>query len=357
MKFDDIQAYPRRTFRRYWRMIRKDPHFQSLLDRAGGRIGRIQAKLMFILSWKQFRRTMARLVDFIIDHSTEGISYSGLENIPRNRPAIYISTHRSTSLDPILFNHMLYRHSGETAYNAAGDNLLKTPWLGHLIRLNRGFIVRREVPDIEEKLEAAEKLSGYIRSLTDKGKSVWIAQRNGRAKDGRDVTDSAVPAMIKMAHRDKSWEEFTNEVDVIPVSISYEEIPLDTLLVEDRLGKLDKSDERRDSSQVVQELTQKKRRIHIHLSPAVRASKRSELVKLLDRRIIQGVRLWESNIHAASLLGMVGDGFSNRLDELGQKMSSGGAWIAQKLHDLRPEIREKILELYAQPVVSRQNIE
>jgi glycerol-3-phosphate O-acyltransferase len=306
----------------------------------------IKAGIRRIRTWAQFRRAMASIVDFIIDRTTDGISYSGLENLGKKRGTIYISTHRSTSLDPILFNHMLYRHCGETAYNAAGDNLLHTPWLGHLIRLNRGFIVRREVGDMEQKLFEAERLSAYIRKLTDRGRSVWIAQRNGRAKDGMDRTDSAVLAMLKLAHREKSWEEFSSEVDIVPVSISYEEIPLDTLLVKDHLGLVDTSDKGRDSGQVMDEIAQKKRRIHIHVSQPVRAAKRGELVKAIDRNIIRGVRLWDSNLSAAGILGHIGD-----------RIAGSASWIAEKVALLRPEIAEKLLELYAAPVLSRKQID
>jgi hypothetical protein len=346
MNFDDIRAYPRRQFRAYWKRLTDDPHFQSLLHSAGEGLENLQKGVKRIQTWAQFRKVMARLVDFVIDHTTDGISYSGLENIPRRKGAIYISTHRSTSLDPVLFNHMLYRHSGKTAFNAAGDNLLHTPWLGHLIRLNRGFIVRRQIEDMDEKLEEAKKLSAYIRSLTDRGKSVWIAQRGGRAKDGVDRTDSAVLAMLKMAHDEKSWEEFSSQVDLIPVAISYEEIPLDTLLVKDHMGLVDKSDSRRDSAQVMDELRQPKRRIHIHLSPAVRAAKRKDIVGGIDRSIVNGVRLWDSNHQAANLL-----------EQLKTGVSSGGSWIADKVKALNPELAKKLLELYAAPVISRRTLE
>lgn len=354
--FTDIQAYSDSQFREGWRNMLRDPGFSGMISGMKGRFRLLRRRIFRIRRIGQFRRLMIRLVGYLIRKTTGGVSWSGAENLPaargrKKQGAIFISNHRSTSLDPMLFNYMLNSEIGTTAYNAAGDNLMNTPWLGHLIRLNRGFIVKRNLSDPDQKLEEAEKLSKYIRKLVESGKHVWIAQRNGRAKDGNDRTDSAVLAMIKMAHREKSWEELSAEIPIIPVSMSYEEIPLDDLLAKDHLGILDRSSPDRDKAQVIRELRDRKRRIHIHVSERIRGGKRGELVRSLDRKIIGGTRIWDSNAVAAELLEHIKP--TSAAPSRTHHMREGAEWFLEKLQQHDHHIRSAILRLYAAPLLNR----
>ena len=343
MDFSDIRAYPEKLFSAYWQKIVTDPHFEILVNHLGKSQQKMKDKFINLKSVEQFRTAMIHLVDTVVHKTIKGISFSGTEELEANKKqgSIFISNHRSTSLDPILFNYMLHKKTGETAYNAAGDNLLNTSWLGHLIRLNKGFVVKRTVEDFDEKLLEANKLSFYIRTLVEKGKNVWIAQRNGRAKDGNDTTDSAVLAMLKLSHKDKSWEELSREIPIIPISMSYEEIPLDTVIVKDYLGMIDKSDSCRDSSQIFNEIGEKKRRIHIHVSPRIIGSKRGDLVRSLDANIIGGTRIWQSNKYAAELL-----------KSIGSKKGLPVQWLRDKLLNHEEIIQKALLQLYAAPAIN-----
>lgn len=343
MDFSDIRAYPEKFFNLYWRKILTDPGFRVLINHLGKSHNKIKNQFLELKNIDQFRTAMVHLVETVVHKTTKEITYSGIEELQANKGmgSIFISNHRSTSLDPIFFNYMLHRETGETAFNAAGDNLLNTSWLGHLIRLNKGFIVKRTVDDMDEKLLEANKLSQYIRSLVEKGKNVWIAQRNGRAKDGNDKTDSAVLAMLKLSHRDKSWEEMSWEIPIVPISMSYEEIPLDTLMVKDHLGMIDKRDNQRDSSQIFSEIGEQKRRIHIHVSPRIMGAKRGELVRNLDSGIIRGTRIWESNKYAAELL-----------KTIGSKTGKPVQWLKEKLVNQDESIRNALIQLYAAPALN-----
>lgn len=343
MDFSDIRAYPEKLFSVYWNKILKDTHFRVLLDHLGKGQQKIKEQFLGLKTPEQFRVAMIHLVDLIVQKTTKELSFSGTEELQRNKKqgSIFISNHRSTSLDPILFNYMLQKETGETAYNAAGDNLMNTSWLGHLIRLNKGFIVKRTIEDLDEKLLEANKLSSYIQSLLAKGKNIWIAQRNGRAKDGNDKTDSAVLAMLKLSHKEKSWAEFSRETPLIPISMSYEEIPLDTVIVRDHLGLNDKSDNLRDSHQVLNEIGEKKRRIHIHVSPRIIGDKRGDLVRSLDSEIIQGTRIWQSNKYAAELMKVIGS-----------KKGLPVRWLKEKLFNQEESIQKALLQLYAAPAIN-----
>ncbi|MDA3810862.1 MAG: 1-acyl-sn-glycerol-3-phosphate acyltransferase [Spirochaetaceae bacterium] len=347
MDFSDIRAYPDKFFQTYWYKILDDPHFKTLVNHLGSGQHLIKNKFIELKNLEQFKIVMIQLVDLIVQKTTKGITFSGVEELKTHKKqgSIFISNHRSTSLDPILFNYMLNKETGETAYNAAGDNLLNTSWLGHLIRLNRGFVVKRNVEDMDEKLLEANKLSLYIKSLIDKGKNVWIAQRNGRAKDGNDQTDSAVLAMLKLSHRDKSWDELSHEIPIIPISMSYEQIPLDTMIARDFLGMIDKSDNQRDSKQVFNEIGEQKRRIHIHVSPRIVGANRGDLVRSLDSNIIRGTRIWQSNTYAAELL-----------KSIGLNKAKPVKWLKDKLMSQDLNIRNALLQLYAAPAINLKNL-
>jgi len=348
MDFSDIRSYPERIFTTYWNKVTDDPHFKVLLDHLSSHHVSIKKMISSLKTREQFKSFMISMVELLVNKTVESISFSGTGELrnPSKSGSIFISNHRSTSLDPILFNYMLHRETGDTAYNAAGDNLLNTSWLGHLIRLNRGFIVKRNVDDFDQKLHEADKLSHYIRSLVEKGRNVWIAQRNGRAKDGNDMTDSAVLAMLKLSHKEKSWEEFSRDVPLVPVSMSYEEIPLDTFIIRDHLGMTDRADAQRDSGQIFKEIGEKKRKIHIHVSPRVIGSKRGELVKKLDTSIVGGTRIWGSNTYAAELL--------KSFDSLTEKPVR---WLKDKLTGQDEMIQKALLRLYAAPLLNRLRIE
>ncbi|MBI9099729.1 MAG: hypothetical protein JEY91_14715, partial [Spirochaetaceae bacterium] len=154
-------------------------------------------------------------------------------------------------------------------------------------------------------------------------------------------TDSAVLAMLKLSHKDKSWEELSREIPIIPISMSYEEIPLDTVIVKDYLGMIDKSDNSRDSSQIFDEIGEKKRRIHIHVSPRIIGSKRGDLVRSLDSNIIGGTRIWQSNKYAAELL-----------KSIGSKKGLPVQWLKDKLLNHEEIIQNALLQLYAAPAIN-----
>lgn len=352
-KFADIRAYPEILFMKHWRELKNDPGFLRIMGELSKNQKWIKEQLFRLRSRPQYRQILYQLIGHLLDKTTDGFTWEGAEHLrdlPKKKDgtmgAIFISSHRSTSLDPILFNYMFFEETGITAYNAVGDNLLTPQWLGHLLRLNGGFIVKRQVQgeDIDAKLNEARKLSCYITDkLLRKSKHVWIAQRSGRAKDGNDKTESAVLTMLKLAHPGKSWQELCEEIPIIPVSMSYEEIPVDTVIAQEHIGEL-KKHPGSDIKQVQHEMTQKKRRIHIHVSPRVTATKRNDLVRQLDESIIQGTKIWDSNREAYNLLS--GTESTNLED------SNTVSWLRERINTQKPQLRKALISLYATPLVN-----
>ena len=192
-----------------------------------------------------------KYLDRLIETTTDGLTHTGLSRLDPKTPYLFVSNHRDITMDPALVNYMLYHQGFKTLQIAIGDNLLKKPFLSDLMRLNKSFIVKRSLHG-REKLKASRQLSAYIHHCIDNGENVWIAQREGRAKDGIDKTDTAIIKMLHMADREAdksiSLAESINSLHIVPVAISYEFDPCDAakaqeLLAIETTGKFEKDED------------------------------------------------------------------------------------------------------------------
>ena len=168
--------------------------------------------------------------------TTSGLSISGIENIEKDKCYTFISNHRDIVLDASFLNISLWRNGLETTEIAIGDNLLVYEWISDLVRLNKSFIVKRNLRMLQA-LQAAKQLSSYIHhSINEKHESVWIAQREGRSKDSNDLTQESLIKMIGLSG-DGSLADNLQQINLLPVSISYEYDPNDYLKAREFLLK------------------------------------------------------------------------------------------------------------------------
>src|SRR5690606_21760891 len=156
------------------------------------------------------------------------LTNSGLDKLSHDKSYLFISNHRDIAMDPAFVNYMLYHAGFDTLFIAIGDNLLKRPFVNDLMRLNRSFIVKRSLKG-RELLKSSKQLSEYIHHCIAENRNVWIAQREGRAKDGVDRTETALLKMLGMARRPEGLAEALKPLHIVPVSISYEFDPCDAL--------------------------------------------------------------------------------------------------------------------------------
>jgi len=169
-------------------------------------------------------KIIAAVVRKIAEDTTAGLSISGLEHLDKSKPYLFISNHRDIVLDSAFLNYLLFTSSFDTTRIAIGNNLLKRPWIEDLVKLNKNFIVQRNIP-ARQAYEYSLRLSQFIRhSFETDLSSVWIAQREGRTKDGIDKTQSGLLKMLVMAWYDNPEVAFKH-MPIVPVSISYEREP------------------------------------------------------------------------------------------------------------------------------------
>ena len=165
----------------------------------------------------------------MIDTTVSGLSVSGLDQLSPDQSYVFVSNHRDIAMDPALVNWVLHLNQHQTLRVAIGDNLLTKPYVSDLMRLNKSFIVNRSATAPREKLKAAKHLSSYIHhSITEDRQNIWIAQREGRAKDGLDRTNSAVIGMLGLSKaKPVPLADHIKTLNIVPVSISYEYDPCD----------------------------------------------------------------------------------------------------------------------------------
>ncbi len=190
----------------------------------------IARQLADVETVKDFQHVVKYYMDNMIESSSSGFTVSGLDKLDPEKPYLFMSNHRDITLDPAFVNYALYHNNHDTVRIAIGDNLLTKPFVSDLMRINKSFIVKRSAKGPRQVLAAYKLLSSYIRhSIEEDQVPIWIAQREGRAKDGIDRTEPAIIKMLAMSQKKKeeSFSEFINKLRIVPVSISYELDPCD----------------------------------------------------------------------------------------------------------------------------------
>lgn len=229
--FDDIRPYNNKEVKYALNSIASDPETPVFLNYLfpNEKPKRYLREFKKISSLNEFQAKFAyRAFNVMIDRTMESLTYSGIENIEKSKPYLFISNHRDIILDSALLNVVLFENLIETTQTAIGDNLLVSPMVTHFLKLNKSFVVKRSISP-RAAYNYSKKLSAYIHHvINDLKSSVWIAQRQGRAKDGNDITQ---PGLLKMLclHDENNFEASISSLHILPVAVSYEYDPCDTL--------------------------------------------------------------------------------------------------------------------------------
>ena len=295
-----------------------------------------------------------KVLDTIRTKSTDGMSSGGLEGLDTESSYLFMSNHRDITLDPAYINYFLAQHEMKIAEIAFGDNLLINDLVSDLIRVNRSFIVHRGLP-LRQQLASSIKLSKYIDSRLQAGQSVWIAQREGRAKDGDDRTNAAVIKMLYLTHR-KSGVDYTEMVkryQIVPVAISYEFDPCDRMKAwemhrKEQLGGHSKG-KYEDLASMYAGIKGYKGRIHYQFCEPLNGEYASDrdVAEAVDRAIHRGFRLWPNNYIAY-------DQKHSSAAYAAEYSEAEVATFDARLRRLPPAVRERAVAAYARPVENRE---
>lgn len=297
----------------------------------------------------------------LLKRTTAGLTVSGLDQLPKSGAYLFISNHRDIAMDPAVVNWVLNQYDYQTLRIAIGDNLLTKPFAADLMRLNKCFIVNRSASAPREKLKAARQLSSYIRhSLLEDHANIWIAQREGRAKDSLDITNQAILSMIAMAkQKQESFGDYLNRICMIPVSISYEWDPCDQdkareLTILEQQGSYKKS-EHEDVQSIAKGILGKKGRVHLAFGQRIPAALESAeaTAKYLDKVMIEQYVLQPSHCAAYELI----EGKAPELPVTDQAIRysqfdarATREQLQRRLQECPPAWRSWFLKIYANPV-------
>jgi hypothetical protein len=306
-------------------------------------------------------------VQKVLENSSEGLTTSGFEKLEKNTPYLFISNHRDIILDTSILNVSLFDHGLVMTASAIGDNLVKKDFLLNLSKLNRNFLVHRGLSP-RELLHSSKLMSEYIGKLIlTENRSVWIAQREGRTKDGNDATHQGVLKMLGMGSNEENLMDYFKKLQIVPVSISYEYDPTDALKMPQLMAeaKAEKyvKEKNEDFITLLSGIIGQKKRIHIHVGLILKSeldviAKENDntnkqvqaLAQVIDNSILQSYKLWPTNYIAYDILYKT-NRFKDHYTE--SEKSLFERRLEMKIDASNGIMMESFLNMYANPVVNK----
>jgi 1-acyl-sn-glycerol-3-phosphate acyltransferase len=310
-------------------------------------------------------------VQRVLEKTSDGLTTSGFEKLEKNTSYLFISNHRDILLDTSLLNAALFEHGLVMTASAIGDNLVTKSFIKILAKLNRNFLVQRGLTP-REMLESSKLLSEYIgQLLLRENRSVWIAQREGRTKDGNDATNPGVLKMLGMGSDEQDLMDYFKKIKIVPVSISYEYDPTDSLKMPQILAEANQEiyikDKNEDFITLMRGVLGPKRRIHIHVGDVINkemdtikaefdnSNKQIQaLAQVIDDSILSTYRLWPTNYIAYDIVNQTNT-YSHMYSE--NERSLFERRLEMRIDHNNPLVLQSFLAMYANPVVNKLRYE
>lgn len=241
MEFEEIRPYHDEELPQIFEELIADPAFRQVACAVmpGVPFDTIAQKMRASKTKQEFQENLCYgILRKLANETTDGIVLKSAAILNRERAYTYVSNHRDIILDSGFLAVLLVERGLDTVEIAIGDNLLIYPWIKKIVRINKCFTVRRALA-IRQVLEASIRMSRYMHyTIMEKKQSIWIAQREGRAKDSNDVTQDSVLKMLAMGG-DGDVISNLQELNIVPLSISYEYDPCDFLKAQEMQLKRD----------------------------------------------------------------------------------------------------------------------
>tara|TARA_B110000858_G_scaffold198514_1_gene266044 strand:+ start:59743 stop:60888 length:1146 start_codon:yes stop_codon:yes gene_type:complete len=374
-KFKEIRPYHDHEIRPVLDRLVTDPEFlSSVASFYAPKMSRLLPTLMRLIARNKLKGQLASVHDVasmqdviadymykMIEDTTTSLTHSGLEELDSERSYLFVSNHRDITMDPAFVNYMLYHAGNRTVRIATGDNLLKKPFVSDLMRLNKSFIVQRSLKG-RELLQGLTLLSQYMHHCIEQGSHVWIAQREGRAKDGIDKTEAALLKMLSMYQRKQPLSESLHKLHIVPVSISYEYDACDVLKAEElyaieSTGSFIKN-EKSDIQSIVAGMIGFKGAVHVSFGSEMEylSDDPDAIAASIDSQILENYKLRDSNYIAFELLREKGllperaSGLELSIPEIKQESRET---FSHRFEQVDSKLHHHYLLSYANPVISR----
>lgn len=373
-KFDEIRYFYDQEVNERLQSIARDPMMKALMNftfpDTDEQVWLEQFKNVHSISDFQ-HQFVAFAVRQILAKSSDGLTTSGFDKLDKNTPYLFISNHRDIVLDTSLLNLVLLEGGYIMTASAIGDNLVRKKFLNVLAKLNRNFLVQRGLP-LREQLTSSQTMSEYIREqLYNENRSVWIAQREGRTKDGNDSTQQGVLKMLAMAAGGQSLTDYFKTLKIVPVSISYEYDPTDSLKMPQLLAQHRDEEyikgKNEDFTNILSGILGQKKRIHLHAGDVLdteldeiaatidnKNKQLQAIAQVIDRSIISNYKLWPTKYIAYDLLHNTNTYASEYTEQEKQLFVRR---LEMRIDPSDPVSREYFLAMYANPLVNKLKAE
>ncbi|HAH23275.1 MAG TPA: glycerol acyltransferase [Prolixibacteraceae bacterium] len=373
INFDDIRPFNDSEVDTHIQLLLEDAYFQHILEfiyKAPDKIEKAKLALSQIHNIKdlQYNFVYQLIEDLILKPSIDGLTSSGLDKLDKNKSYLFISNHRDIILDSALLNYLIVLEGMNTTEIAIGNNLLIGKWIEYTVKLNRAFVVRRNLPS-RELLMASKKLSEYIRrDIARNNTSVWIAQREGRTKDGNDKTQIALLKMLNLSNINEFDEGF-KELQIVPLSISYEIEPCGISKVEELYKRQTEGYEKTqedDLRSMGHGLVNPKGNVHFAFgeplngqidgfAKATTVSDQIEkLAEYIDQQIYLNFKLWPNNYIAEDLMNNSAANSSHYTKEQYDKFCILLEKALSEIPGDEKMIRSMFLQLYVNPLLNQR---
>ncbi len=311
--FDDIRPYYESEIPAAMQRIADSPYFPILAAYVypDEPLEAVRRRIASYRTVRDFQtETMSMVNKRVIENTITRFSCSGLDKLSPDKHYLFVSNHRDIMLDSSLLQYFFVSNGFDTTEITFGANLMMNQLVVDIGKSNKMFKVERPGGSIKDFYRCSRHLSDYIRHvITEKGQSVWIAQRNGRTKDGNDATDQGIIKMFCMSCPDDKIKAI-GQLNIVPVAISYEWEPCDVLktleLYESQFAKYTKKPGE-DLNSILTGIVQPKGRVHIELCDPISHAELSKfepmtnneyhraVAHLLDSRINKAYRLYPNN--------------------------------------------------------------
>ena len=367
LNFDEIRPYKDEEIHEVFERLISEVSFLELIKFLYPNFSTEQflQKLLSIQSINEFQtEVIYPYVKEVLRTTTKGITHSGIDQLDPNGHYLFISNHRDIVLDSAILNILMVENKFNTTEIAIGDNLLIYPWITDLVKLNKSFIVQRNLP-VRQMMESTQRLSCYIRkTLTEQNQSIWIAQREGRSKDGDDRTQVSLLKMLNMSGNGCFAKNF-GEINIVPLSISYEYDPCDYLKALEFQMKRDdpeyKKSQADDLKHMGAGLRGRKGRVHFgfgkpiktelnNLESMAKNDQLQALAEMIDTQIHNNYKFYPGNFIADDLFTNHQRHVDKYTDE---DKSTFLAYLDEHLSRINGDkefLHNTLLEMYANPV-------
>lgn len=316
------------------------------------------------------QRFFGPAIKSLIDRTTDGVTVSGMESVDPNTSYIFMSNHRDIILDSAILNVLLRAAGNKYTRAAIGSNLLINGWVTDLVKLDSCFVIERDIT-VREMLTSSSLRSKYIREAIEENEdSIWIAEREGRTKNGNDRAQPSLLKMLKMSGSSNFAENF-KALHLMPLSISYEWEPCDALKTDElytkTVGEYIKTPEA-DMHSMLTGLSDYKGRVHFHIEKLQdeeldqlmelpsNGERIDALAQIIDGKIHKNFKLWPNNYIAYDLLHSVNKFASNYTEEEKNHFIKTMAAKMDKLNGNISMLNNIFLEIYANPVKNSYNL-